>query len=283
MYEYFYNSITKKAVVAFGSLFNDIYVARYNNDGTERERIKVPLSYMTKQKFLSRLKQNPELTNDFYMSLPRMSFEFSAFVYDSTRKNDLFQKTVSSKNNEYYFRYGRVPYNLTFSLHAFAKNTDDCLQILEQILPWFAPEYSVNIKMVDPTDMSVDVPFIIQNVTYDEDVEETNFDARKTVSMTIEFTCKLFYYGPTKKMSTGLTSATGGYDGGTAGGGGFGPNVIIPQGMVGKVISSVYEFSSDVPFKTVEIGLTGNVNPSNFSPTSTDQTYIVWSSSTTFH
>jgi len=276
MYEYFYHSITKKAVVAFGSMFNDIYIARYNSDGTEKERMKVPLSYMTKQKFVSRLKQNPELTNDFYMSLPRMAFEFTTLIYDASRKNDNFQKTVGGSNNLYAFRYGRVPYNLTFMLHVFAKNTDDALQILEQIIPWFTPEYSVNVKMVNPTDMSVDVPFIIQNVTYDEDVEDSDFQSRKTVMVTIEFVSKIFYYGPTKSMPLGATSATGGYDGGANGGGGFGPNVVIPQGMIGKVITSAYEFRSDVPFMTMEMGLTGNVNPSNSSPTGSDQTYVVW-------
>lgn len=277
MFEYFYHSITKKAVVAFGSLFNDIHIARYNSNGTERERVKVPLSYMTKQKFISRLTQNPELTNDLYMSLPRMAFEFSTFIYDSSRKNDSMQRVFSGSNNSYSFRYGRVPYNVTFMLHAFAKNTDDCLQILEQILPWFTPEYSVNVKMVNPTDMSVDVPFVIQNVTYDEDVEDSNFDGRKTVTMTIEFISKLFYYSPTSKLSLGATSASGGYDGGTAGGGGFGPGVVIPQGMIGKVVTSSYELDSNFSFSTLEMGLTGNVNPINFSSTGTDQTYIVWS------
>ena len=109
MYEYFYHSITKKAVIAFGSLFNDIYVARYNADGSEKERIKVPIAYMTKQKFISRLNQNPTLQNDFYMSLPRMAFEFSSLIYDSSRKNATFQKSFSYIDNIYSYRFGTVP------------------------------------------------------------------------------------------------------------------------------------------------------------------------------
>lgn len=268
MYEYFYHSITKKAVIAFGSLFNDIYVARYNADGSEKERIKVPIAYMTKQKFISRLNQNPTLQNDFYMSLPRMAFEFSSLIYDSSRKNDTFQKSFSYTDNIYSYRFGRVPYNLTFTLHAFTKNTEDCLQILEQILPWFTPEYSVTVKMVNPTDMSVDVPFVIQNVIYDEDVEDSDFENRKTVSMSVEFACKLFYYGPTKSLPLGTTGASGAS--------GFAPGVVIPEGMVGKVIVPFYTTDGDFSFQTLETGITGNASPTGFSPTASDQSYLIY-------
>ena len=268
MYEYFYHSITKKAVVAFGSLFNDIYIARFNSDGSEKERIKVPLSYMTKQKFITRLTQDPNLNNPFYMSLPRMSFEFSDLTYDSSRKNDTFQKSISKgSDSSYSFRYGRIPYNLTFNLHIYSKNTDDALQIMEQILPWFTPEYSVNVKMVNPTDMSVDVPFVIQNVMYDEDVEESDFETRKIVTVTLEFYSKLFYYGPTKKLFFGATGGTGG----------IGDGVLIPEGMIGKVISSVYgDTDTDFVLETLETNLTGNVSPETYSPTADNQTYLVY-------
>jgi hypothetical protein len=273
MYEYFYHSITKKAVVAFGSLFNDIYIARFDSSGNETERVRVPLSYMTKQKFISRLNQDPSLNSPFYMSLPRMSFEFSNLIYDSSRKNDSFQKSLSQNNSIYSFRYGRVPYNMTFMLHIFAKNTDDALQIMEQIIPFFTPEYSVNVKMVDPTDLSVDLPFVIQNITYDEDNEDTNFENRKTVIVDIEFYAKLFYYGPTKQLSFGATGGTG-----------FGAGVQIPEGMIGKVVidffggttGDILSGDSDLALQTIETGLTGNVSPDSFSLTATNQSYIVY-------
>jgi len=270
MFEYFYHNITKKAVVAFGSLFNDIYIARFNSDGSERERVRVPLSYMTKQKFISRLNQDPNLNSSFYMSLPRMSFEFSNLIYDSSRKNDSFQKSLSQNNSIFSYRYGRIPYNLTFMLHIFSKNTDDALQIMEQIIPWFTPEYSVNIRMVNPTDMSVDVPFVIQNITYDEDAEDTNFDSRKTVIVDIEFYAKLFYYGPTKKLSMGVTGGTGG----------FGPGVQIPEGMIGKVIANISDLSqiglTGFEMQTLETGLTGTVSPSQYDILDPNQIYLVY-------
>jgi len=252
MFEFFNHQITKKAIVAFGSMFNDIYVARYETNGTEKERIKIPLSYMSKQKFISRINQNSTLQNNFYNALPRMSFDFSLFSYDASRKNDTFQRSLYRKDSEVYYRYGRVPYIVKFNLNVFTKNTEDMLQILEQIFPWFAPEYSVNIKMVNPTDMSVDVPFILKSVTYEDNVVDTQMDAdRKVIIATFEFDCKLFYYGPTRKLDTnGLSGSTG--------------DMAIPEGMIGKVITSLFTPSVDEPFMTLETGLTGNVNINNF-------------------
>jgi len=254
MFEFFNHQITKKAIVAFGSMFNDIYIARYETNGTEKERIKIPLSYMSKQKFISRLNQNPTLQNNFYNALPRMSFDFNLFSYDSSRKNDTFQRSLYTKDNEVYYRYGRVPYIIKFNLNVFTKNTEDMLQILEQIFPWFAPEYSVNVKMVNPTDLSVDVPFILKSVTYEDNVADTQMDAeRKVIVSTLEFDCKLFYYGPTRKLNN--QSLTGS---GSTG------DIFIPEGMIGKVITSVFTPSVDEPFLTLETGLTGDVNINNF-------------------
>lgn len=259
MSDHFYHSITKKAVIAFGSLFNDIYVVRYNSDGTEKERFKVPLMYMTKQKFLSRIETSPDLANQVEIKLPAMSFEFNLFVYDSTRKNNSFQRTVQKDtNNDYYMRYGRVPYNVNFILNIAAKNTEDCLQILEQILPWFSPEYSVTVKMINPTDMSVDVPFVIQNITYDEDVEDSDYEQRKLVSVSIEFTAKLFYYGALTKLPLAATGSTGSSF--------YNTNVEVPKGMIGKVINVFEDFDSGMTFQTTIVGVTGNSNPYNFDP-----------------
>lgn len=272
MSNHFYHSITKKAVIAFGSLFNDMYVSRYNSDGSEKERVKVPLFYMTKQKFLTRILANPDLLGSVSYSIPAMSFEFNLFSFDASRKNDTFQKTLYKKTNgDYLFRYGRTPYNVTFVLNVFSKNTEDVLQILEQILPWFNPEYSVNIKMLDPTDMSVDVPFVIQNINYDENVEETDLPEsdRKLANLTIEFTCKLFYYGPLQKLDAAATGATQGIG-----------DSYVPKGMIGKVITTTRNMDNGMAFESILVGVTGGANPETFDPSlssSSDQTYIVYS------
>jgi len=264
MFGYFYHSLTKKAIIAFGSLFNDMYIARYDSQGKETTRIKVPLAYMSKQLFISRFLQSADLSSPFAISLPRMSFTFSSLTYDSGRKSDSFQRTFSGSGNSYAFRYGRLPYNILFNLNIYAKNTDDALQIMEQIIPWFGPEYSVNVRMLNPTDSSVDVPFVIQNITFDETGAETTFENRKIVTVSIEFVCKMFYYGPLKSLD--VKSITGPN----------GQEILIPEGMIGKVIVNEYAgLDIDQPFQTMITGITGNVNPENFNETE-GNTYLVY-------
>jgi hypothetical protein len=250
MFGYFYHSTIKKAVVAFGSLFNDIHIARYNQQGNEIERIKVPLAYMSKQLFISRFLQSADLAAPFAISLPRMSFNFSQISYDSTRKNDSMQRTMGRGVGEtkYAFRYGRVPYNLNFNLNIYTKNTDDSLQIIEQILPWFVPEYSVNIRMLNTTDQSVDVPFILQGVNIDEEGADTTFDSRKIVVVSLEFVCKMFFYGPVRTLENKTLEYP------------IGNITTIPEGMVGKVILNHHlDENMEIPFETIKTGIVGNV------------------------
>jgi len=252
--EYFYHGTTKKAVIAFGSLFNDIYIARYNTDGSEKERIKVPLSYSSKQKFITRIEQSPDLLNDFENYLPRMSFEFGEISYDSTRKNSSLDKTFGIDSQNYYYRFGRVPYTLNFRLHFYAKNTDDCLQIFEQIVPWFTPEYSVTIKNINPTDISHDMTIILTNISF-EDEYEGSFEDRKIVSMSIDFDVKMHYYGPLKKMNNKYLSGITG-------------NALIPEGMIGKVLVGIFAFQSDEEFvklETIETGITAGYDFSDIN------------------
>lgn len=259
MSTHFYHAVTKKAIIAFASLFNDIHIVRYNLDGTEKERIKVPLVYMTRQKFLTRIESVPNLENQIQYNVPAMSFEFSSFIYDPARKTNVFQKTIQKNDsNDYYMRYGRTPYNVTFMLNILTKNTEDSLQIIEQILPWFSPEYSVTVKMINPTDMSVDIPFVIQNVSYDENVEGSSMeDDFKFVNSQIEFTAKVYYYGPLTNLPLAATGPTSSF-----------PNqsVEVPKGMIGKMITSFGDFDSGMTFENITVGVTGNSTPYNFDP-----------------
>jgi len=259
MSTHFYHAVTKKAIIAFASLFNDIHIVRYNLDGTEKERIKVPLVYMTRQKFLTRIESVPNLENQIQYNVPAMSFEFSSFIYDPARKTNVFQKTIQKNDsNDYYMRYGRTPYNVTFMLNILTKNTEDSLQIIEQILPWFSPEYAVTVKMINPTDMSVDIPFVIQNVSYDENVEGSSMeDDFKFVNSQIEFTAKVYYYGPLTNLPLAATGPTSSF-----------PNqsVEVPKGMIGKMITSFGDFDSGMTFENITVGVTGNSTPYNFDP-----------------
>jgi len=263
--DYFYHGITKKAVIAFGSLFNDIYVARFNPNGSEKERIRVPLSYASKQKFITRIQQNPELLNDFENNQPRMSFEFDAINYDSTRKNDSMTRTYGVKSGRYNFRFGRVPYDINFKLHFFSKNTDDCLQIFEQIVPWFTPEYSLTIKQIDPTDMETDLTMILEGVQYD-DSYEGDFQDRKIVTMTIDFKIKTYFYGPLRKLENKYASGITG-------------SAIVPEGMVGKVLVGVFGYESDTEFlklETIETGITSGFDFTNLNEDVAENVYVTF-------
>lgn len=202
MLEYFYHQSIRKVVVAFGTLFNDVHIARYDDDGKEVERIKVPISYGPQQKFLRRLAR---IGTDFDATkvrienyLPRLSFEIQNITYDSTRKLSTMNQTLLYKSsNTLMRRYERVPYNIDIALGVMTKNTEDALQIMEQVLPYFQPEYTVTINM-NEMDPKVNIPFVFKSCTIGEgdDGSYGNYDLRKLTYVNMVFTAKLYLYGP---------------------------------------------------------------------------------------
>ena len=230
MFEYYYHGTIRKAVVAFANLFNNIHIARYDSNKVEIERIKVPIAYGPRQKFLRRLERIgtdfDQAAVKFETYLPRLSFEMQNIAFDSTRKLSTMNSTVVVLNpSQSKRRYERVPYNIELSLSIMAKNTDDALQIFEQILPYFQPEYTVSINM-NETDTDVDVPVIFKNcvLTEGDDGSYGDYGTRKVTIMTLSFTMKLYLYGPIKTVpvirstdvtmvpqagSLGITSAYG--------------------------------------------------------------------------
>lgn len=198
---YFYNESLRKTIIAFGSLFNDIIITRKNSAGTESQSMKVPLAYGPKQKFMVRLDQDASITQKVALTLPRIGFEIQAFDYDPARKLNriMKQKKVSNtddkKLKEMSTQYSPVPYNMQFELFVMAKNSDDGIQIVEQILPYFQPEYTVTIKEVPEMDVIRDVPIVLNSIGY-EDTYEGDFTTRRAIIYTFSFTAKSYVYGP---------------------------------------------------------------------------------------
>ena len=190
----YYNQAIRKIVIAFGSLFESIYVIRYNADETEKERIRVPLSYGSKEKFIWKLTQESSLSKNSRVQtvLPRMGFEISTLVYDPSRKINRTIQRAEIVNGSLQKIYSEVPYNINFSLYVFTRHMDDMLQIVEQILPFFAPEYTITMKMND-MHQSVDIPFVLNSTSINEDYEGT-FDNRRALISSFEFTAKTFIY-----------------------------------------------------------------------------------------
>ena len=194
----FYHETIRKVVIAFGTMFNDIHLVRKNNSGTIIQTMKVPLAYGPREKFLVRLREDADLTKQVAVTLPRIGFEITSLSYDPTRKLNRVQKFKKVKGSDAKrldTQYMPVPYNLDFELYAMAKNSDDALQVVEQILPYFQPDYTVTIK--DMTDMGIkkDVPVVLTGITY-EDNYDGDFTSRRALIYTLTFTTKFYLYGP---------------------------------------------------------------------------------------
>jgi hypothetical protein len=198
MFEYFYNEILRKTVIAFGSLFNGIEIKHTNTSDNVVSVIKVPLAYGPTQKFLARLEQSADLSQKTQITLPRMSFEFTGLTYDATRKvttTQTFTVKDSTDGTETKKVFMPVPYNMQFELSIMSKLNDDCLQIVEQILPYFQPAYSLTVELLDNINEKRDIPIVLENITMQDDYEG-NFTTRRVLIYTLRFTAKTYLFGP---------------------------------------------------------------------------------------
>lgn len=197
--QYFYNEATRNVVVAFGTLFNRVQIAKKDSSGNVTQTMKVPLAYGPKQKWLSRLQEDPNLSKKVAVTLPRLGFEISGIEYDTARKLNKIIKVKKKVDGVDYDQlksgFMPVPYNINFELYVMAKQSDDALQIVEQILPYFQPEYTVTMREVPELDIIRDVPIVLNSINY-EDNYEGEFTSRRAIIYTMSFTAKYFLYGP---------------------------------------------------------------------------------------
>jgi len=204
---HFYHEKTRKCVAIFGRLFNNIYVIRKNSAGGVISQVKVPLSYAPKQQYLSRIRENPDLQDDTRVAikLPRMSFEITSIQYDTSRqlsKMSNFTTSTSSILTRQKFNTA-VPYVIGFQLNCYAKTQDDALQMVEQILPTFNPQYTLTIKpfATEYPSFLEDIPISIQGVAFSDDFEQ-EIGARRTIIYTLDFEMRTSFYSniPTTKV-----------------------------------------------------------------------------------
>ena len=195
----FYNRTIRKIVVAFGTVFNDIYLVRYTKDGlTAKETIKVPLNWGAKEKYITRLTSDPTLTKSIATTLPRISFDMTGMSYDSSRKLPTTMRNFSANNSTTVkTQYVPVPYNFDFSLSIYVRNTEDGTQILEQILPFFTPDFSVTVDFVPSMDPKYDMPIILNSVSNEVDYEGEMMTTRMII-WNLEFTAKGHIWPPVK-------------------------------------------------------------------------------------
>lgn len=195
---HFYYQLLRKYTVVFGTLFNDIYLIRYDTGtGLELERIKVPILYGPKEKYVTRLQQEPDLQKEVAITLPRMSFEIKSITYDPVRQqNPLLRQAKANTSTRVTSTYMGVPYNLQIELSIYSRNIDDGNHILEQILPYFSPDYTISINPLPQLGFTKDIPVILDTVSQDI-MYEGNYDSVRYVTHTLTFTLKGYFWGPT--------------------------------------------------------------------------------------
>ena len=194
----YYHGTIRKYVIAFGNLFNDIIVQRLDSSGNRIQSLLVPLAYGPKEKWLVRLVQDPNLDQDVAITLPRMGFEIQSMVYSPQRKLSSTIKNVRLKTTDFNrvdTQFIPVPYDITFLLSIFVKNADDGAQILEQILPYFRPEFTTQVNLIPEMKIVADTPVVLQDVSI-EDTYEGDFDTRRALIYNLTFSLKGYIYGP---------------------------------------------------------------------------------------
>ncbi len=203
---YFYHQTSRKMVVAFGSLFNTIEVRRTDSSDAVTEIIKIPLSYGPKDKMLVRISQDPNLNPKVALTVPRMGFELTSMSYDGVRKLNTVGRNVKKGTTGLKKQYNPVPYNWDFSLYVFVKNAEDGTQILEQILPFFTPDFTVTMTLVSGMSEKRDIPLVLNSVT-SEDSYEGDFATRRSIIWTLSFIMKGFLYPSVTDNAKVITSS----------------------------------------------------------------------------
>ena len=197
----FYHQSIRKYVIMFGNMFNDIVVRRLDPNGVSLQTVNVPLAYGPKEKFLVRITQDPNLDQQVAIQLPRMGFEMTTLAYDGVRRlgGSTRNVKVADDKNKLDFTYVPVPYDMNFSLYAYVRNADDGAQIMEQIVPYFGPEWTNQVRLIPQMSLIQDIPTTLNTVSI-EDTYEGDFNTRRAIIYTFDFTVKGYFYGPVRRQ-----------------------------------------------------------------------------------
>ena len=256
----FNHGTLRKYVIYFGTLFNEVILTRDDSQGNQVAYMKVPLNYGPKEKYLARLDGNPTLDRPIAITLPRMAFEMMDIRYAADRKLTTTGKlrTTGTTPDSAKYQYNPVPYDMLFNLYIMVKNAEDGTRIVEQILPFFAPEWSATLNINPDLGIKYDVPVVLNSVK-SEDTYEGNFETRRALIWTLQFTMRGYLFGPTKETNLIKQSEI---------------NLIVPNGQT--ITEGIANTSL---LNTVEItvipGLTANGNPTSNAAASIDKSEIL--------
>lgn len=197
----YYHGLLRKYVALFGTLFNDVYLTRFVNATGYTSSVKVPISYGPREKTLARLREDPDLDRPAAIILPRMSFEITDLQYASSRKLPTINRhygTLDSETDKLRYVYNPVPYDISFTLSIIVKNADDGARIVEQILPFFTPEWTTTVELIPDLNIIMDIPTVLTGVQ-NTDEYEGDFVERRAIIWTLTFTMKAYFFGPMRK------------------------------------------------------------------------------------
>ena len=207
-----YNRIIRKLVVGFGNLFDNITLVRYNSDNTEAERFIVPIAYAGKELYVLRLEEDLNLDKKVQMTLPRFSFEMMGLNYDSSRKQNTNIKNFANTSAGVIGQFNPVPYNFDFNLYLYVRNIEDATQVLEHIIPYFTPDYTIKINMIPEMGIVKEVPIILNSATHDIRYEGNRESDPRMIIWTLNFTVKGFIFGKSSTTSVITHSITSIYN-----------------------------------------------------------------------
>lgn len=198
----FYFSLIRKYVILVGTLLNNIRITKTDKNGNTVALTRVPITYAPKDKMLARIMQDPGLDRPTAtVSLPMISFEMGQMRYDGTRKLNTIGKVSvrdETDTNKFRYQYNPVPYNIDFKAYIYAKNAEDGTKILEQILPYFTPDWTTTCNLIPEVNVTMDIPVILNDIRYD-DKYDGEYTQRRAIIWELDFVLKGYFYGPVKK------------------------------------------------------------------------------------
>lgn len=248
----FYFSIIRKYITLFGSLFSEIQITRTDSGGVLQDLMIVPITYGPKDKMLTRINQDPNIDRPSALTLPIMSFEINGIQYDSSRKlNTVNRISLTNPENtaQKNYTYSPVPYNIDFILSIYVKNSEDGTKIIEQILPYFTPDWTSTVHLIPELNLVLDVPVILNTVEL-SDLYEGQFEARRVLIWTLNFTLKGQIYGPVQTANIIKFSNT---------------NIFVPLETPDGQLQTAVGLTNSTVKINIQPGLTPNNQPTSNS------------------
>ncbi len=247
----FYFGLIRKYVILMGSLLNNIRITRTDKDGNVTSLLKVPITYGPKDKMLARIMQDPKLDRDeATTTLPMISFEMGQIKYDGDRKlNTIGKSSVRepTDKNKFRYQYNPVPYNIGFKAFVYAKNVEDGTKIMEQILPFFTPDWNTTVSLIPEMEINMDIPIVLNNISYTDNYAG-DYKDRRMIIWELDFTLKGYFYGPVKTGGIIKFITT---------------NFFIPQTPVGHISDAIGKLDP-AERVTIQPGLDANGHPINY-------------------